>query len=93
MIRHHDLRTVIVEDLSAHLAEGLCWQLQQITTGNSANTENKLWTDKQDLFPEIRFTCLDFFWLGIAIVRRTRFQNIRDEYLVAGETDGFEHFC
>src|SRR5579883_1650129 len=90
MIGHYYLNAEKIEYLTAHFTERFV-RLQQVRTSDPSQTQNDLRLNKRYLFPEIRLTCFNLVRLRIAIVRRTRFQNIGDVDILALKLDRFEH--
>ena len=62
----------------------------QLHRRNSAKADDDFRLDTADLFLEIRKTVLRFARVGVAILRRTAFQNVGNIHLVAQNTHRFK---
>src|SRR3974390_731085 len=92
MVRHH--HRTFARAPSVHLATQLAdrsIRVEQRLCGDAPYAENDTGVHEFDLPRQIRRTALAFLRLWIAISRWAAFEDVGDEYFLAGVADGLQH--
>ena len=82
-------RAAVVEGAAAQPRDRIL-RLQQRLRGECSQGDDDLWLNAVDLLKEERLAGLDLVGLGIAVLRRPAFDDVRDIDVVAAESDGLD---